>query len=162
MERAESLDRAGCDIAAESLNRGHRLLIRVTGSSMVPAIWPGDTIEIIPAGEAPTSAGQVALYVRDGRLFAHRIVGVAEAAHVITRGDALAACDPPAARAEILGYVSVVVRDGRRIPMADGAPSRRARMLSFAIRNSNIARRLILGLRARRGGAYRTVNRCPA
>jgi hypothetical protein len=81
------------------------------------------------------------------------IESLAGATQIITRGDALAACDPPVLCSKVLGYVSAVMRDGRRIPILSKAPSRRARMLSFAIRNSTIARR-------RR--AYRMVSRCPA
>ncbi len=164
---ATAFDRIGCELIAEALrSAGGPVVVLVGGSSMVPAIWPGDRIEVSPAGDAPVAEGQVALFSRDGRLFAHRIVRIvgslAGAAQFITRGDALAACDPPVPRSEVLGYVSAVVRDGRRIPMASQAPSRSARMLSFAIRNSGLVRRLTLGFRARRRRSYRMVSRCPA
>lgn len=139
---------------------------------MVPAIWPGDTIEIHAPGGTPMAAGQIAVFSRDGRLFAHRIVAIEEhagVAQIITRGDALAACDVPVPCAEVLGYVGAVIRDGRRIPIVCRAPSRSARLLSLAICNSGPLRRLILGLHARRRGrigssadSRANENECPA
>ena len=168
-----AFDRIGCELIAGALRAADGpLVIRAGGSSMVPAIWPGDTIEIHAPGGARMAAGQVAVFSRDDRLFAHRIIAIEERAGVaqfITRGDALAASDPPVACAEILGYVGAVIRDGRRIPIACRAPGRRARMLAFTIRNSGLMRRLILRLHARRRGRIGSSvdsrvnkNECPA
>jgi hypothetical protein len=55
-----AFDRIGCELVAEALRAaGGPVVVRV-GGSMVPAIWPGDSIEIVPAGEAPMGARQVA------------------------------------------------------------------------------------------------------
>lgn len=137
-------------MVAERLRAGRRVTIQVGGSSMVPAIWPGDRIEVAPAGGTVPERGRIALFMHDGRLCAHRIVAVAER-QVVTRGDGLAECDAPVDRSELLGYVAGVIRGGRALAVADASPSRRARMLAFAIRNSTLLRRLILGLHARQG-----------
>ncbi|HVB81607.1 MAG TPA: S24/S26 family peptidase [Candidatus Binataceae bacterium] len=149
-----AFDRVGCALIAQALRAARGpVMLRVGGSSMVPAIWPGDIIEVSSVNDRSLPEQAVALFGRDGRLCAHRIVAVEShdgATRLITRGDALAACDPPLPCAEVLGYVGAVIRHGRRIPMASKAPSQAARMLSFAIRNSVIVRHLALGLHARR------------
>jgi signal peptidase len=155
---------AARELIVEALRAGNPAVIRVGGSSMIPTIWPGDTIEIAPADNASIGTGRVVLYSRDGRLYAHRIVEIDDAGRarqrIVTRGDALAVDDPAIDCPEILGVVSAVIRQGRRIQLAERAPSHRARLLAFAIRNSSIARRLILGVRARCRG--KTLDRCPA
>lgn len=159
----DTLDRIGCELVAEALRAGHEVRVRVAGSSMVPALWPGDELLIRSLGLTEPSPGALLLFVSYGRLCTHRLIGTVDNSggpQFVTRGDALAKVDPPMPCSEVLGYVSAVIRDGRRIPMALNVPSRAARMLSFAIRNSSLLRRLILGLYARRH-SYWMFGRCP-
>ena len=158
MPSVVSFEDAGSELVAEMLHRDHRVVIRAGGSSMIPAIWPGDKIEIVPASAVSIGLGQVVFYSNDGRLYVHRIVAI-DGPAIVTRGDALAVNDRPIARAEILGVASAVVRNGRSFPLAGRPPSYGARLLAFAIRNSSVARRLVLGLRAR--GRPWTTRRCP-
>ena len=139
-----NFDRIGCELIAESVRAGHEMRLRVNGSSMLPSIWPGDALTVRPLRDATASEGQVILFTREGRLFAHRVVGRLEGAsstQLITRGDAHDHCDPPVAASEILGTVASISRGGREIPMASSATRR---LLSFGIRHSDLIRRAAL------------------
>ena len=105
-EQQTAADRAGCEIMAQALREGRDIRLRVTGSSMLPSIWPHDMLRIRDAGNSQPSIGEIILYARDGRLIAHRVVrrpdpGIARSE---TRGDALPACDAPVVQAEILRF----------------------------------------------------------
>lgn len=100
------------ELAAASLRSHGRLRLAVTGSSMLPAVRPGDVLMIRACDPAAACIGDIVAYTRDGRLFVHRVVGRAGAAF-ITQGDALPFADPPVAAGELLGRVIKVVRRGR-------------------------------------------------
>jgi hypothetical protein len=138
-------DRVACEIVAEVLRSGRKVMMRLDGTSMIPAIWPRDMVEIVPCGPGDAHEGLIAVFIRQGRLIAHRIVRVErrEALQFVTRGDAIAHDDPPIDACQLLGYVSAVVRDERREPVST-SPRFRAKILSSMICKSRIARRLIL------------------
>ena len=144
----DTLDRVACELVAESVRAGHEVRIRVAGSSMVPALWPGDELLVRALGLAEPSPGDLLLFVHDGRLCTHRLVGQVEEAgapRLITRGDAALRCDPPKSSEEILGAVVSVFRDGHQVPIASSRPGR---LLSFSIRHSEFLRRVVLKIHA--------------
>jgi signal peptidase I len=77
--------------------------LRVLGTSMAPAMLPGDLVSIRRAGLDKISLGEVVLFAQNGRLFVHRVVGRNEVSAagnpekpcLITRGDRLRHDDPP-------------------------------------------------------------------
>ena len=100
------------ELLLASLRAGHAIRIRANGTSMLPAIWPGDVLTVAPSTAA--ALGDVALTLRDGRWLAHRVIerrAHGEVVALITRGDALDRADPVAASTEVLGIV--VARNGR-------------------------------------------------
>lgn len=97
------------ELAAESLRLVGRLRLRVTGASMLPAIRPGDILEVRERRAAGVRAGSVVLFERDGRLFAHRVVR-REGVRLVTRGDALEHEDAAIGDAELLGEIVGVER----------------------------------------------------
>jgi hypothetical protein len=134
-----------CGLTGEIVRTFGEIRLRVFGTSMVPSILPGDLISIQRALVSEISIGEVVLYSREERLFAHRVVGAAcvsnsgglhaslEAftakvlarpaggeptpvqASLITRGDRLGYDDPPISCAEIVGRVTSVERKGRKV-----------------------------------------------
>ena len=73
---------------------------------------------------AQAQAGDVVLFGREGRLFAHRVVRKVRSrgeCYWITRGDSLTQDDPPVSGEELLGRVTAVVRGRRRIDPRAGA-----------------------------------------
>jgi len=142
--RTDTLDRVGCELVAGSLRAGNEVRVRVAGSSMVPALWPGDELQVRALALAEPSRGDLLLFVRDGQLCTHRLVDWldhAGAARLITRGDAAPQCDPPVAPSEILGTVALITRGGQEIPIASSSART---LLSFAIRHSDFIRRAVL------------------
>jgi len=91
--------------------------LAATGTSMLSAIWPGDVLEVHRWNAAQISPGEVVLFARDGRFFAHRVVeklGQRERTLLVTRGDRLRTPDPPVSPEELLGRVTAVMHAGRR------------------------------------------------
>jgi signal peptidase I len=118
MNRPEKLSTTlACSMAGEVVRTFGKVRLRVFGTSMVPSILPGDLISVQRAGLSGISSGDIVLYSREGRLFAHRVVG-RDGNHddprLITRGDRLSHHDPPVSSSELLGRViSIQCGDGR-------------------------------------------------
>lgn len=150
----DTYDRVGSELVAASLRAGHEVRVRVAGSSMVPALWPGDELLVRPLGSAEPSRGDLLLFVRDDRLCTHRLISQvvdSGAVQLITRGDAALKYDPPHSLDQILASVTSVFRDGCKVSIA---PSRTGRMLSFAIRHSGFLRRVALKIHALRHDSW--------
>jgi len=127
-------------LAVETLARTGRLRFRANGTSMLPALRPGDELEIV-APASDLELGDIVLWRRSGRLFVHRVVAI-DADHVRTQGDALLHADPLVPAAEVLGRLASYERRGRR----HSAPRRRAwdRCWGWIMRRSDIASRMFL------------------
>src|SRR5882762_7350692 len=88
-----------CEMAGEVLRSFGSLRFVATGWSMLPAVWPGDTLFVDHISPEQVRVGDVVLVGREGKLCAHRVVcvpvdsGIIQ--HWITRGDAMAAPDRP-------------------------------------------------------------------
>ena len=118
MNRPENVSTTlACSMASEVVRTFGKVRLRVFGTSMLPSILPGDLISVQRAGLSGISSGEIVLYSREGRLFAHRVVGRAgsrEDPRLITRGDRLSHNDPPVSSSELLGRVtSIECGDGR-------------------------------------------------
>ena len=112
---AEAQRRAACcELVEESARTSGEVRLRVTGASMLPAVWPGDLITVQHRGLSGLRPGQIVLYRRDGGLTAHRIQGLS-GDRIITRGDSLVAVDPPVEQSEIIGQVVSISRGSRNI-----------------------------------------------
>ncbi len=109
---------AKCGLIAETLRAGRRIKIRALGISMMPAIWPGDTLVIEPVPVGSLKVGQVVVFTRENRIFAHRLLEKHETA-LITRGDHMAGNDPEVRCDEYLGAVSRAERCGKSVILAE-------------------------------------------
>lgn len=138
-----------CELAAEVLRSTGTLKLQVTGWSMLPSVFPGDTL-IIERQDDAARNGDIVLVGRQGRLFAHRLVGKAGGTKrnsITTRGDSMASADPPACEENLLGIVSVIVRNGKHIrPRRTLRISERA--LAALIQHSETAARVVVGVHA--------------
>lgn len=128
-------------LVMEALCKQNRVRLQVRGESMLPTLWPGDTVEILPAGIGSVSAGDIVLTSRDDRFFLHRILVVSEKDGIVTRGDSTPTCDP--AGQQLLGKVAHAFRQGRdaSIPLGTTLWSRIA---GLALCHCGWARRLAL------------------
>jgi hypothetical protein len=102
--------RARAAVLREVLHRFRRARLRAHGRSMRPAIEPGDVLSIAHVDASELAIGDVVLFDRGGRLFAHRAIARGDRAW-ITRGDAHEQSDPSVPDANVLGVVTHITRD---------------------------------------------------
>jgi hypothetical protein len=167
--RATSRDTLGCALAAEVLRSFGKLRLQADGSSMLPAVWPGDILYVQGQDAAAALPGDIVLFGREGRLVAHRVVEVRKAKsgvrgpasgvriqnpdsrfpipdsrfEFVTRGDSLDRNDPPVSSHELLGRVTAIERGSRRVnPRLTFWSS----IASSILRRSDFLTRILLGL----------------
>lgn len=81
-------------LVADALRLTGRVRLQVHGESMLPALWPGDLVEIADCSPESVRPGEIVLARRDGRLFLHRFVGASTASGFQLRGDSVPGPDP--------------------------------------------------------------------
>jgi signal peptidase I len=138
------------ELAAEAARKFGKLKIKVTGDSMLPAVWPGDVLTVVRQPLARFRPGDIVLTARRRaggspqapEFVAHRVVR-RHGRHLITRGDSLSRPDEPWEEHEILGRVATVTRNGRGI---DPKLTAGRRVAAWVLRRSEISVRLLLRL----------------
>jgi hypothetical protein len=106
------------ELAAEALRRFSKVRFVAHGSSMVPAVYPGDGLTVQSFGVEVPRFGEIVLFKRCGEFCVHRIVNVVQedvALFYVLRGDALTDYDPPVAACELLGRVTLLERRGESL-----------------------------------------------
>jgi len=144
----------GCELAGEVVRTFGRVRVRVTGTSMIPAVWPGDVLVVERRAAEKIERGEIAVAERDGRLLAHRVIGrsadagpASGTAGTITHGDSLLAADEPLRAEELLGTVVSIERGaGARRPRRKLGIG--ARILAAVARRSSMAARVFVRLHA--------------
>lgn len=119
--------RLRAELLADVLRSGGTVTLRVFGGSMWPWLRSGDALSVRREDAARIHPGEVVLFVREGRLFAHRVIRKIARdgrAVLITKGDALPRADAPLDARELLGRVFHVRRAGREFAL--DSPQRRA------------------------------------
>jgi len=135
-----------CELAGEILRWFGTLRLQVTGHSMLPSVWPGDVLLIERCGFGQVSGGEIVLYTREGKLFAHRVICAAadvEGSRLVTQGDAMPVPDFPISASEFLGRVSQIVRAGKCSEPAS-VLSFPNRLVANVARYSTIAARMLV------------------
>ena len=136
-----------CELAGEVLRSSGNLRLRVTGHSMLPTDWPGDTLVVESVSGRDVSKGDIVLFSNGQRLVAHRLVtSNSESENLIeTQGDAVPRPDSPVIQSQLLGKVSSILRNGESI-----APTRNLRFSQRAaatiFRRSDFAARVVVGV----------------
>jgi hypothetical protein len=139
------------ELAAATIRYFGVLRLRVTGSSMLPAVRPDDVLLIRRCRIEEAAPGDIVLTIRQRRLFAHRVMSHS-AEHLITQGDSVAEPDLPVTAHELLGKVVRVTRRGTTI-RHDSKPGLPARMAALLFRRSASAGRLFTRLQSLHGRA---------
>lgn len=83
-----------CDLVYDVGRSTGEVRLKVTGASMLPAVWPGDVVTVRHCGVAEFQPGQIILYRRAGKLTLHRVARVV-GDQVIARGTRSLAMTPP-------------------------------------------------------------------
>lgn len=121
----------GCEVTLETpdfleqarqlLSRSLPIELRMSGSTMSPAIEDGDIITLEPVTAEPIKQGDIVLYQsRMDTAVIHRIIRLERLSSercIVTRGDAASHNDSPVPLHRILGRVKRVERAGERIKM---------------------------------------------
>ncbi|HEY2544908.1 MAG TPA: signal peptidase I [Candidatus Acidoferrum sp.] len=116
------------------------------GTSMVPAIQPGDVLTIQPVDPKEVSLGDIVVYASEHVLVVHRIVRTSMDSSnpwLVTRGDRLLRDDAPILPGELLGRVAYIERKHRHLslrPVSNWAEQ----ALSVVLRRSERATYLFL------------------
>ncbi len=145
---ADVLHRDGC------LPQGVRL--RVHGESMLPALWPGDVVEIASCSLEEVRPGEIVLALRDGRLFLHRFIARRTQDSFLLRGDSMPASDPPYPSEAFLGRLARSSEEGRSVSataLRPGLGVKWSRTVGMLLCYCSLARRLALRLHNRRRGS---------
>lgn len=133
-----------CELASEVLRSFGTLRFAATGWSMLPTVWPGETLIVERVQPDQVRIGELVLVGREGRLCAHRVIGTegdSQNPQWVTQGDALPLPDRPVARHELLGRVAYVVRAGRPIAV-------RSKLTALERLTAKIVRRSVAAARA--------------
>jgi hypothetical protein len=111
---------------------------------MYPTIWPGDTLELERAEPDALSVGDIVLFNRDRRLFAHRIWKTDTSA-TVTRGDAMPQADAAVKENELLGRVAMITRNGKCIQPGKSL-SLPQQAVAGLVRSSDFGARVVVGI----------------
>lgn len=134
------------ELAAEILREFSEVRFVAHGTSMLPAIYPGDGLTVKSFGAEAPRCGDIVLCRRAGEFRVHRIVAILEqrpATLYVLRGDALTDDDPPVPACELLGRVTSLVRRGK--PFELNSPNGiHYRLLRSIVRRSKVAVVLLL------------------
>jgi signal peptidase I len=127
--------------------------LRVHGESMLPALWPGDVVEIASCSLKDLRPGEIVLAEREDRLFLHRLIAPCTPNGFRLRGDSMPASDPQYPPEALLGRLVRSVDERRGLSSAI-----LSRALGMLFCHCGAARRLALklhGWRTASAGAFR-------
>jgi signal peptidase I len=131
-------------LAVECLRRTGSLRLRVYGESMLPAVWPGDVVEIKRCSLEDLRPGQIVLAWREGRLFLHRLLAPVTSSGFLLQGDSLPEPDPWFPPQAVLGRLvaCAAANRGRRRLYSPGLSRACGRLLCHFAPARRIALRL--------------------
>ena len=114
-------DEVKLDLAAEVLQAGSPLQVRVVGTSMLPSIWPGDLVSVEHCEPAGVAVGDVIRFMESGRIVIHRVIETRRNGDKrvwLTRGDGACYEDRPVEESQFLGRVFAIRRKTCLIPFS--------------------------------------------
>ena len=133
-------------LAAEVLRSSGQVCLRLSGCSMVPAIWPGEIAQIERVDFRDIAAEDVVLVLQGSRFFVHRVIGVNEAT-LRMQGDSLAQADPLVFAKDLLGRVTAILRHGQWGALRKRDPLEK--ILAGIVRRSHFVLRVLLWMKAK-------------
>jgi Peptidase S24-like len=139
-------------LVAEALRLSGRLRLQVHGESMLPALWPGDVVEIASCSIEDLRPGEIVLARRDGRLFLHRLVSTCKPDGFLLRGDSMPGSDPQFPAEALLGRLASKADERRGV---SGFGVQWSRALGTVLCHWDLARRLALTLHSRQKASPR-------
>ena len=113
---------------------------------MLPALWPGDVVEIASCSPEDVRPGEIVLALRDGRFFLHRLVTRSQPSGFVLRGDSMPGSDPQFPLEALLGRL---MRNANKVSRATWFGVKCSRGLGLLLCHCSLARRVALKLRHR-------------
>lgn len=110
---------------------------------MLPALWPGDVVEIASCSLEDLCPGEIVLAFRESRFFLHRFVAPCKPSGFLLCGDSMPAVDPQFPLEALLGRL---VRNSNQVFGATWFAVKWSRALGLLLCHSGLARRLALKL----------------
>ncbi len=132
-------------LAVEVLERSGSLRLQLRGESMLPTLWPGDEVDIVPCSPEEIRRGEVLLVFRGNRFLLHRVWRILRNGDVVTRGDAVPGPDPAVPAQAIVGKIARATRGGRTFRLWRRCSGMR-RILGILFCHSTLGRRFVLKL----------------
>jgi signal peptidase I len=142
MDIAARRSSASCELVAEVARSSGEVQLKLTGTSMVPAVWPGDVVTVRHCNVSQLKPGHIVLYCGESSLTAHRLLRFSNDL-LILQGDSLPSCDPPMQAFGVVGRVVSIVRNGRPVSLKRKF---RHRLVSSIVRRSELCRHVTLRL----------------
>jgi hypothetical protein len=133
-------------LAVEALRQTGSLRLKVWGESMLPALWPGDVVEVKHCSLQEVLAGDIVLAIRDDRFYMHRLSSSSRSGFT-TRGDAMPSIDGEFSADALVGKVISVQRAGHVRNIS--RPNLGRRLLGLVLCHCGPARRLAMRLHKR-------------
>lgn len=139
-------------MAAEVLQSTGKLLLRATGSSMLPTLWPGDLLSFESVPSERIRPGGIVLIEREKAFVIHRVIRsvcVDGRPQFITQGDSMPEQDSPVQASQVLGSLVSARRGSRRlVDFASISPSQK--MFGWLLCHCDLLHRLALRWHAAR------------
>ena len=107
-----------CRLVSDVLQLSGTARVCVSGSSMLPSIRPGDILLVQRTELNEAAPGDIVLFAREDRLFAHRVISQDFKDGIpclVTCGDSLDKNDLPVFANELLGRVTSILRGQSQI-----------------------------------------------
>jgi signal peptidase I len=137
-----------CRLISDVLQLSGTARVCVSGSSMLPSIRPGDILLVQQTELNEVARGDIVLFAREDRLFAHRVISQDCKDRIpclVTCGDLLDKNDPPVFANELLGRVTSILRGQSQVHSRLTLPRR---LISIFFRRSQFLTRCWLWLLA--------------
>src|SRR5579864_553336 len=151
------------NLLAEILRTSGKVKLAARGYSMLPALWPGDILNVETAGFERVQVGDVVLYERWNRFFIHRVLQKfathteSERPSLVTRGDSMMSPDPAISPESLLGIaVSLERVSGQVLSIPNCSLPRRAfgLALGYSVWLRSVALRVHAWRRQRRQARF--------
>jgi hypothetical protein len=116
---------------------------------MLPALWPGDVVEIESCSLENVQPGEIVLAERESRLFLHRFLASCPPNGFLLRGDSMPGPDPQYFREALLGRLVSRVDQGpgaSALALRPGFHAKWSRVVGMVFCHCAVARRLALKL----------------
>jgi hypothetical protein len=142
------------DLVMTTLHQFGEVRLTAGGCSMIPFICPGDllTVRALPLSRA--EVGDIVLSSREGRFCVHRLLrrwSQGDQSYFQTKGDALHQPDPVAWAGQLLGRVTTIERQGKRVGSRRGIWNS---CIAAVVRRSEFATKVFLHRHSARIRSY--------